>query len=304
MCDLGFHERDPENPQREPRQLLESDLLRVPHGLAQPCGQTNGVTLRTTFFLGALALTSSAFGSTEMLIEGACPGEVSIEITGEPGSRFVLIMGDKAREPAVIPGGRCAGTDLAVEAPGALTKLGPLPDLDGDGRISLNPVLPDALCGKALQVLNLDDCTTRAAGLPIEDVVIPVSDSCREVAGNMWCFHPSECGIACEETCRANDMTVSLDEERWFEAQNTAEECQPIADAFGATLPVEVSGWTYTCVTDGHSTDHTGLEDTINTSTAWACSTTPGCPRDIRTNMDQLGVPCGPDSRKTICLCE
>ena len=260
--------------------------------------------MRTTFLLGALALTSSAFGSTSLSIEGDCPGEISIDITGEPGSRFMLLMGDKAAEPGVIPGGRCAGTELYVEAPGALTKLGPLPDMDGDGRITLNPVLPEAFCGRALQVLNLDDCSISASGLPLSDVVVPTPDSCREVAGNTWCYHPSECGIPCEETCRANDMTVSLDEERWFEAQNTAEECQPIADAFGATLDVEVSGWAYTCVNDGHSTDHTGLDFSVNTETRWTCSNSPSCPRDIRTNMDDLGEPCGPSTRKTICLCE
>ncbi len=241
----------------------------------------------------------SSGGATGLSTDGACPGPVTIEITGNPGDTFVLVAGDSAGS-TMVPGGACAGTELGVESDGTLTKLGPLPDMDGDGVITMTPDLPDRVCGMHLQALNMGDCSTSevqtfGGGMP---------DSCRLVDGIMWCFHPSECGIACNDTCAANGMAPMADSVRWFEAQNSAEECQPIADAFGAFEPVEVGGWSYGCMTDGHATDHTGLDADVNRSTGWLCSTAESCTTSILTNMDQLGVPCGPSSRKTVCACE
>jgi hypothetical protein len=34
------------------------------------------------------------------------------------------------------------------------------------------------------------------------------------------------------------------------------------------------------------------------------CSFFDGCPADHRTQADDLGVPCGPESRRSICPCE
>jgi hypothetical protein len=102
-----------------------------------------------------------------------------MEITGEPGGRFVILAGEKVPpgEGDRVPGGRCEGTELIIGAPdGVLMKFGPITDFDGDGSIVMAPDIPEGACGTALQVMNVDDCTTSGGfGLPFaEGPVDPV----------------------------------------------------------------------------------------------------------------------------------
>lgn len=90
---------------------------------------------------------------------GECPGASEINITGNEGGRFVIVTGD-SEGSTVIPGGRCAGTELGIEASiGGLDKFGPVPDLDGDGTVALTPTLPAPVCDQFFQVLDLTDCS-------------------------------------------------------------------------------------------------------------------------------------------------
>ncbi len=124
--------------------------------------------------------------------------------------------------------------------------------------------------------------------------------SCRAVNGILWCYHPTECGRACDSTCAAVGLNPMADDNQWFAAQDTAAECQAISDAFGITQPVVLNSYAYACLEDAYGS-HTaggGLVGPI------FCSTDSGCPAGHRSNMDQLGTPCGANSRRSICPCE
>jgi hypothetical protein len=94
---------------------------------------------------------------------GECPGAGEIGIRSFVGDDlsgsgpFVVVAGDREGS-TVIPGGRCAGTELGVESDGVLAKFGPIADFDGDGMIDLRPTLPPGMCDKRFQVLDMATC--------------------------------------------------------------------------------------------------------------------------------------------------
>lgn len=124
--------------------------------------------------------------------------------------------------------------------------------------------------------------------------------SCRKVAGIWWCFDAANCGEPCNDVCANLGFPLAISDAAWLAAQDTAAECQAINDAFGLGGTVSFGGFSFAC-----------LEDTFGTHTAPGglngslfCSTLASCPTDHRTNMDQLGIACGPDSRRSICPCQ
>ena len=245
----------------------------------------------------ALTLPAVALATPTLSVSGACPGPLTIDITDVTPGAAVTLLYSPGLGADRIPAGSCEDVATGLSP---LRRLTTTRDADRDGRVRLTPTAPDAACGVHLQALDGSDCSLSS----VETIGAAAPDSCRLVAGILWCFHPTECGRACADTCAANGLAPMADREAWFEAQNTAEECQPIADAFGAFEPVDVASWTYGCMNDGHASDHTGLDDTVNTAVSWLCSSYAGCPDSIIDNMDQLGVACGAGSRKTVCACE
>jgi hypothetical protein len=254
---------------------------------------------RLLFVASALILASSASAQT-LSMDGACPGAVDINLSGfTPGATAVFLAGFSGEGSDVIGVGACAGTVTGLAGVRFLTRV----TADGAGAAAFSPTIGESRCDTPIQVLDTATCTL--SNVTTANSGGPIGETCRDVAGITWCFHPSECGIACADTCAANGLAPMADRVAWFEAQNTIEECQPIADAFGAFEPVDINGWSYGCMNDGHGSDHTGLDASVNTSVPWLCSSSAGCPDSIIDNMDQLGVPCGPDaSRKTVCACE
>jgi hypothetical protein len=124
--------------------------------------------------------------------------------------------------------------------------------------------------------------------------------TCVEANGLSWCYNDQACGQACEEVCEALGLPLVVDDEVWFEAQNTVEKCQAISEAFGLGNNVLFDSFTHGCLEDsvGNHTVGGGLHAPL------LCSSFDGCPADHRTQMDDLGVPCGPESRRSICPCE
>lgn len=124
--------------------------------------------------------------------------------------------------------------------------------------------------------------------------------TCVEANGLLWCFNDQACGQACEEVCEAIGIPLAVDDEVWFEAQNTEEKCQAISQAFGLGDTVNFESYSFACLEDqdGPHSVGGGLVAPLY------CSTSFGCPAAHRTTMDQLGVPCGPGSRHSICPCE
>lgn len=125
-------------------------------------------------------------------------------------------------------------------------------------------------------------------------------NSCRVVAGVRWCYNPAACGQACNDVCAALGLPFTISDAEWFAAQDTAAECQAINDAFGLGGTVSMAGYTYACSEDSYGT-HSVPPVLLG---PLLCSTYSPCPSEHRTRMDQIGVPCGPNSRLSLCPCQ
>ncbi|MFT4627370.1 MAG: hypothetical protein ACI8PZ_006054 [Myxococcota bacterium] len=240
-----------------------------------------------------LALPATALAGGPMLdVTGACPGPIDITISGlTPGASIGLLAGlGEGSDPLGV--GPCADTLTGLD------RVNPLltrRDGDRDGTITLRPTVSPSACGRFVQAIELEACTTTN----VEVVGEGDEGTCRTVAGIRWCYHPTECGRACDDTCSALGWSTMADSGRWFEAQNTPEECQVIADAFGHFEAVNFGGYSYACMEDSYG-DHPSPAPIG----ALFCSSDASCPDAHRGTMDQIGVACGPDSRKAICPCE
>lgn len=127
-----------------------------------------------------------------------------------------------------------------------------------------------------------------------------VPASCRLVNGILWCYDPNACGKACNDVCSSLGLSITISNADWFAAQNTAAKCQAISDAFGLGGTVTVGDFGFACIEDwqGNHAAPGGLLPPL------LCSINPGCPRLHRTLVDQLGVACGPSSRRAVCPCQ
>jgi len=123
--------------------------------------------------------------------------------------------------------------------------------------------------------------------------------TCVEANGLLWCYNDQACGQACNDVCAALGLQPIADDSVWFEAQNSVEKCQAISQALGLGNVVNVSSWTHACLED--ELDNPTVGGGLNAPLY--CSIYDGCPADHRTDMDDLGIPCGPGSRRSICPC-
>ena len=123
---------------------------------------------------------------------------------------------------------------------------------------------------------------------------------CEEANGLLWCYNDQACGQPCNEVCATAGAQPIANNTVWFEAQDTEGECIAISQAFGLGNTVNFGDFRFGCIEDEFGT-HTvggGLIPPI------LCATSFNCPEEHRTGMDTNGVPCGPDSRRSICPCE
>ncbi len=130
--------------------------------------------------------------------------------------------------------------------------------------------------------------------------VAALPSTCKTVNGVTWCYDNNTCGTSCNSVCAAAGTTPAPDA-TVFAAQDdpTGAECTNIANAFGIAGPPQIASWTYACLEDtpGTHSVNSGLVGPLY------CSTYSGCPTQHLTNMDQLGIPCGAGSRRSICGC-
>jgi cysteine-rich repeat protein len=171
------------------------------------------------------------------------------------------------------------------DLPGARRSVCPCAgEFCGNGVVEGNEV-----CDDGNQIQN-DGCTTSCLTTP---------PTCVVVNNQQWCFDNAACGEACNDVCDALGLSLDISDADWFAAQDTIEECQAISDALGMGSPVQFNSWSYACLEDD------GLGDVVDGGLTGAlyCSSFNGCPFDHRTNMDGLGIPCGPGARRSICPC-
>jgi hypothetical protein len=123
---------------------------------------------------------------------------------------------------------------------------------------------------------------------------------CEEANGLLWCYNDQACGQPCNEVCAVDGLQPIANNTVWLEAQDTEGECIAISQAFGLGGTVDFGDFELACVEDGRGTHTVG--GGINTPIT--CSFFADCPERHRARMDQQGVPCGPNSRRSICPCE
>jgi hypothetical protein len=132
----------------------------------------------------------------------------------------------------------------------------------------------------------------------------PATAQCQTVNGLNWCYHPTECGKACVDTCAEFGLAPVANDSIWLAAQDTVAECQAISEAFGLGTTVSVGSYFYACLEDQNDAAHpsTGLVAPLY------CSDNVVCTANHRAFMDQQAVACGgpgpSGSRKSICPCE
>ena len=144
-------------------------------------------------------------------------------------------------------------------------------------------------CDDGNQISN-DGCTAGCSLTP---------PSCVEVNGQLWCYDPDVCGEACNDVCESLGMALDITDAEWFAAQDTNEDCQAIADAFGMSS-ISVGGYTYACLEEEGSDDIPGM----GIQGLLYCSSDMFCPSQHRTNMDNIGVDCATvGSFRSICPC-
>lgn len=124
--------------------------------------------------------------------------------------------------------------------------------------------------------------------------------TCVTANGLLWCWNPASCGQPCNAICQNFGLQPVANKTTWFNAQNTMQLCQNISVALGLGNTVNFGGYTYACVEDAYAT-HTGPGPLVGPI---LCSSDMNCPNQHVTNMDQLNVACGVNSRRAICPCE
>lgn len=145
-------------------------------------------------------------------------------------------------------------------------------------------------------------CTpgVRTLDTVLSDIASRHPPTCVSANGLNWCYHPTECGHACDETCNANGLSSVADNTTWLEAQDSIAECQAISEAFGLGSTVNFNAWAFGCSEDSIG-PHGVLGGLLGPI---FCSSALDCPAQHRTGMDYGGIPCGPASRRSICPCE
>lgn len=101
-----------------------------------------------------LAVMVPAMASAQSLtVGGSCPGMVTLDISGTPGGRAVMLSGTGPGSDLVGPG-RCGAsvTGLSNRAMRSVTLL------DGAGQAYISRAVPAMACGQHIQVLDLQTC--------------------------------------------------------------------------------------------------------------------------------------------------
>jgi hypothetical protein len=107
--------------------------------------------------------TSMVGGGPSLDFAGTCPGPVDVFIDGiTPGGSVAVVKGN-ALGSSAIPGGPCAGQGLDISGPSLVTIV---PDNDNDGSIQSTPNLNAGVCGKPIQVVDVNTCETSNVAFP------------------------------------------------------------------------------------------------------------------------------------------
>lgn len=97
-------------------------------------------------------------GGPVLSVVGACPGVVTLSISGATPSGVILVLHGFAGS-TTKPSGSCAGTTVAIAQP----RVGFNLTVDGAGAASRTLILPASACGRTVQGVDLATCATTNA---------------------------------------------------------------------------------------------------------------------------------------------
>ncbi|MCL4199487.1 MAG: hypothetical protein KJZ69_18490 [Phycisphaerales bacterium] len=97
-------------------------------------------------------------------LSGSCPGQKTLSWSGAGSGQMGIILGNGPGN-YTIPGGPCQGTQLGLSGPGGLQLYNIIGTNGGQGQVTAN--VGTAACGKWVQCIKTNDCTTSNATGPI-----------------------------------------------------------------------------------------------------------------------------------------
>jgi hypothetical protein len=104
-----------------------------------------------------LALTlPCASMAADLSMTGACPGPVTVEVTGLMTGASVFVAASNDLGSTLVGSGPCAGLDVRLAAPSV---FGPFVDTDLDGAITLSPTTGPGLCQRVFVAVDATTCT-------------------------------------------------------------------------------------------------------------------------------------------------
>jgi hypothetical protein len=116
-------------------------------------GGFGGSVFQTRNWNGTMYYETTGGGGPALSVTGACPGTVTIDVTGATSLASVALVYGAAGS-FTVPGGPCAGLVLDIASPTLAVVL--VADAAGDA--SLSTTLPGGACGITMQAVDLGGC--------------------------------------------------------------------------------------------------------------------------------------------------
>ncbi|MFT4622422.1 MAG: hypothetical protein ACI8PZ_001078 [Myxococcota bacterium] len=117
--------------------------------------------MRIFAVLLAAALPATVLAAPSLALDGACPGPITIDVSGmTPSGDVVMLFSRLGAGTDAIPSGACAGTVTGL----AGIRKGFKAPADDAGAMSMYPTLPDGACSSSIQFLDLATCELTPVG--------------------------------------------------------------------------------------------------------------------------------------------
>jgi hypothetical protein len=119
-----------------------------------------------------LLLPASALAAPVLTTTGACPGPVTITVTGGTPNGRVAFLTSQGTGSFAVPAGPCAGDLTGLN--GSSTVFRGLRNLDATGSVTFTPTLGGPACSLVMQAIDVPSCQ-QSLVVPVGDVVLPAT---------------------------------------------------------------------------------------------------------------------------------
>lgn len=120
------------------------------------------VTFNNRVFNGTVYYECGGGGGFRITLTGDCPGRKTLAWSGAGSGQMGILLGN-SQGTFTIPGGPCQGTQLGIS--GGITLYTVIGTMGGEGQVSAT--VGTGACGKFVQCIKTDDCTTSNVAGPI-----------------------------------------------------------------------------------------------------------------------------------------